>query len=314
MTVAARVGAAVDVGSNSIHLLVAALGRSRLRTLVDESVQLGFGSVVDREGSLTAEVRATGVAVLQGYVAQARALGADHITLLGTEPLRRASNRSAFLSEVLDATGVPLRVLSHEEEAGLTMLGVTAGRRPIAPLLVLDIGGGSTELIVAAPEHDPVVGALPTGSSRLAVTFVEHDPPTWEEISELRAVAVRLFSTMPQARPSRGIVAGGTGTNTNRLLGRIRLGALDPTLLDRAMTALATHPAASLAADHGLSERRIRQLPAGIALVEAALSRYGLPRFATSDASLREGAIHAAARSGEAWPEGLASLLGESGG
>jgi exopolyphosphatase/pppGpp-phosphohydrolase len=114
---------------------------------------------------------------------------------------------------------------------------------------------------------------------------------------------------MPQARPSRAVVAGGTGTNTNRLLGRIRLGSLDLHLLERAMTALMVDPAAVVAARTGLSERRVRQLAAGIALVEAMLSRYDLPRTATSDASLREGAIHAAARAGDAWPDHLTTLI-----
>jgi len=309
MTAGARVGAAVDIGSNSIHLLVAALGRSRLRTMVDESVQLGFGSVVDRQGRLDAEARAAGVEILRGYVDQARTLGAEHITLVATEPLRRASDRSVFQADVLRATGYPLHVLSHEAEAELTLLGVTAGHRPRAPLLVLDIGGGSTELIVATPDADPVVGAMATGSARLAAALVAHDPPTWCEIGALRAEAVRLFAEMPQARPARAIVAGGTGTNTNRLLGRIRLGVLDARLLDRAMTALALHPADVIAAQTGLSGRRVRQLAAGIALVEATLSRYGMPRIATSDASLREGAIHAAARAGDAWPDQLSSLI-----
>lgn len=309
MTAAARVGAAIDVGSNSIHLLVAGLGRSRLRTLVDESVQLGFGSVVDRLGRLGPEARAEGAEVLRGYVEQARALGAAHITLVATEPLRRAADRSLFQSDVLRATGLPLHVLSHEAEAELTLLGVTGGHRPAAPLLVLDIGGGSTELIVAAPDADPVVGAMATGSARLAAAFVAHDPPTWFEIGALRAEAVRLFAEMPQARPARAIVAGGTGTNTNRLLGRIRLGVLDPRLLDRAMTTLSLHTAAAIAAETGMSDRRIRQLSAGIALVEATLSRYGLARITTSDASLREGAVQASALAGDDWPDQLSSLI-----
>ena len=111
----------------------------------------------------------------------------------------------------------------------------------------------------------------------------------------------------------RAIVAGGTGTNTNRLLGRLRLGALDAGLLARAMTELTLHPAEVLAARQGLSVRRVRQLPAGIALVEALLPRYGLTRVATSDASLREGAVHAADRYGDAWPERVSKAVGEPG-
>ncbi len=106
-------------------------------------------------------------------------------------------------------------------------------------------------------------------------------------------------------------MAGGTGTNTNRLLGRLRLGALDARLLERAMTELSLHAAEELAQQRTLSVKRVRQLPAGIALVEALLSRYDLPRVATSDASLREGAIFAAQRFGDAWPDHLSSMIGE---
>ena len=311
MTGAARVGAAIDVGSNSVHLLVAALGRTRLRTLVDESVQLGLGATVDRQGRLGSVARREGVATLAGYVGQARALGAQHVTLVGTEPLRRASDRSVFQADVLRETGCRMHVLSHDAEAELTLLGVTGGRPPTGSLLVIDIGGGSTELIVAGPGRDAVVGAIPVGSARLAASIVEHDPPTWFELNALRAMAIQLLATMPAARPDRAIVAGGTGTNTNRLLGRLRLGALDARLLERAMTELSLHAAEDLAQQRTLSVKRVRQLPAGIALVEALLSRYDLPRVATSDASLREGAIFAAQRFGDAWPDHLSSMIGE---
>ena len=175
----------------------------------------------------------------------------------------------------------------------------------------MDIGGGSTELIVAAPGEDAVVGAFPVGSSRLADALISHDPPTWFELNAVRAQAVQLLATMPMAAPERAIVAGGTGTNTNRLLGRLRLGVLDARLLERALTDLSLHPAAEIAERTGLTVRRIRQLPAGIALVEAVLARYGLDRITASEASLREGAIHAAARAGETWPDQLKTLIGE---
>jgi exopolyphosphatase/pppGpp-phosphohydrolase len=311
MTGAARVGAAVDIGSNSVHLLVAAQGRVRLRTLVDESVQLGLGATVDRQGRIGAVARRDAVATLAAYVERARSLGAQRITLVGTEPLRRASDRSVFQADVLRETGVRMHVLSHEAEAELTLLGVTGGRPPTGSLLVVDIGGGSTELIVAAPGRDAVVGAIAVGSARLAASIVDHDPPTWFELNTLRSMAIQLLATMPAAQPDRAVVAGGTGTNTNRLLGRLRLGALDARLLERAMTELSLHPAEALAAQRTLSVKRVRQLPAGIALLEALLSRYGLTRLATSDASLREGAIVAADRFGDAWPDHLSSMIGE---
>ncbi len=309
MTRSARVGAAVDIGSNSIHLLVAAIPRTRLSPLLDVSVQLGLGTVVDRQGRIGAAARAEAVGALAAYAEQARSLGARHIAFLGTEPIRRAADRSAFAAAVLRATGVPLHVLSHEDEAVLTLVGVTGGRPPADSLLAVDIGGGSTELIVVAPGRDAVMGDLAIGSARLAATIVTTDPPAGEELARLRRMAAQLMDTMPTAQPDRAVVVGGTGTNTNRLLGRPRLGTLDRRVLDRAMQELARHPAEELAARQGLTVRRVRQLPAGIALVEALLDRYGLTRIAASDASLREGAIHAADRFADAWPEMLGAMV-----
>ena len=132
------IGAAVDIGSNSIHLLVAAIDLDGLRILIDESVQLGLGDVVDREGHLPADARDAIVGALEAYAARAVALGAETLSLLATEPLRRASNRSVIQADVLRATGRPLQILSSDAEAQLTLLGVTGGRPQEAPLLVVD--------------------------------------------------------------------------------------------------------------------------------------------------------------------------------
>ena len=94
----------------------------------------------------------------------------------------------------------------------------------------------------------------------------------------------------------------------------LRAAVVGPSHLDAAMTLLGTLPAAALAARTGLTERRIRQLAAGVALVEAARNRYGLSRMMTADASLREGAIHAADRAGDDWPEHLSALIGDASG
>ena len=309
MSLRTQIGAAVDVGSNSVHLLVASVGEDRAEALLDESVQLGLGAIVDREGLLPADARQAATGAIAGYVAQARAMGAERVTLLATEPLRRASNRAELQAEVLRATGLPLHVLVHEMEAELTLLGVQHGRPADEPMLVLDIGGGSTELIMAGPQLDPVVGAMATGSSRLSAAIVRHDPPTWPEIEALRTEATRLFAGMPDGRPQRGVVVGGTGTNLTKLLGRDRLSPLDPGSLELAVELLLSQPAVDFVESRLINLRRALQLAAGAALLEACLARYGLPRMEVSDASLREGAALAAAIAGDDWPQRLASLV-----
>jgi exopolyphosphatase/pppGpp-phosphohydrolase len=304
-----QVGAAVDVGSNSVHLLVALVGEDRAEPLLDESLQLGLGAVVDREGSLPADARKAAVSAIAGYVEQARVMGAERITLLATEPLRRAANAAALQDDVEHATGLPLHILEHVAEAELTLLGVQHGRPATEPMLVLDIGGGSTELILAGAELDPMVGALATGSSRLSAALVRHDPPTWPEIQALRAEATRLFAGMPDGRPERGVAVGGSGTNLTKLLELDRLAPLDAGSLERAVRLLAEQPAADVVASRLINLSRALQLAAGAALLEACMARYGLARMEVSDASLREGAALAAAIAGDAWPQRLADLV-----
>jgi len=217
MTDTTRIGAAIDVGSNSVHLLVAEIGEEETRVLLDESVLLGLGAMVDIEGKIPADGAEAAIDALTEYIAAAQDEGAEWITLLATEPLRRASNRTHFCEDVQEATGRPLHVLSHEEEAELTVLGVLDGEPPDEPLLVLDIGGGSSEIVLLEPGGDPVVGVMPVGSARLTAQHVEDDPPTAGEVAALRAEAHNLLSGMPAGHPQRGIIVGGSGTNLIRL-------------------------------------------------------------------------------------------------
>ena len=304
-----HVAAAVDVGSNSIHLLVAQVGPDGIRPMVDESEFLGIGSIVDGEGGLPAATRQEVVATLVRYAATAGGNGAARVALLGTEPLRRASDRSLIQAEVLAATGLSLHVLSHEQEAYLTLLGVTGGVPPSEPMMVADIGGGSSEIILAAPGRDAVIGSLPTGSARLTSAFVQHDPPTWFELDGLRREAARWVDGLPAGRPTRCVMVGGTASNLSRLL---RVGERSTRLtaveVGGLFELLSRHASTALVARYGVNRKRASLLAAGAALTEALMVRYELDSIEISEASLREGAILAGAVAGDDWPERLADL------
>ncbi len=310
-----RVVAAIDVGSNSVHLLLTELGGDAPVVLRDESVLLGLGAMVDMEGHIPHEGAAAAIEALSAYVNVAEDEGAEWIILLGTEPLRRASNRTHFREAVEEVTGLPLHILSHEEEALLTVLGVLDGEPVAEPLLVLDIGGGSSELVLLEPEADPVVGVMPVGSARLTAQHVEDDPPTDEEVAALRAESHHLLSGMPVGHPKRGIIVGGSGTNLVRLTAEEADEEVgDGGLIARGRTARAieivkTAPAAELAEEYGLRERRVLQMAAGASLIEATLDCYSLEVMEASDASLREGVIIAREAEGDAWRESLVSLV-----
>ncbi|CAN5652143.1 Ppx/GppA phosphatase family protein [soil metagenome] len=300
------IGAAVDVGSNSVHLLVCRLHDGRLEVLRDESVLLGLGDVVDREGSLTAPARAALVGSLRSYRDAARAIGAQQVTLIGTEPLRRAGNSGEIVTEVQHEVGLPLHVLSEHEEGLLTYIGVTGGRPQSRSLLVVDIGGGSSEIVLFEVSRPLQVLSLPSGSARLSRGIVEHDPPTADEFDGLLLAAHRLADRLPEAHPARAVFVGGTATNL------ARLGPLRRDGLALAYRWLGSLTAAQLAKRFGVNLRRAGQLPAGAAIVDALLAHYTLDGAKVSEASLRDGAIIAAARLGADWPGRLAELASVS--
>jgi len=307
-----RIAAAIDVGSNSVHLLLTELGGEVLR---DESVLLGLGAMVDMAGRIPDEGAAAAIEAIADYVEAAEDAGAESITLLATEPLRRASNRTHFCNAVEEAVGRPLHVLSHEEEALLTVVGVLDGEPVGEPLMVLDIGGGSSEVVLLEPGADPVIGVVPVGSARLTAQHVEDDPPTDAEILELRAEAHHLFSSLPTGHPRRGVVVGGSGTNLLRLTTAEGdedvgdLGLIDTERTGRAIEIVKAAHSTQLVDTYGLRERRILQMAAGASLIEAALDCYNLEVMEASDASLREGVLIARKEAGDDWRQELNSLV-----
>jgi exopolyphosphatase/pppGpp-phosphohydrolase len=303
------VGAAVDLGSNSVHLLVAAVAGHRMEPLVDESVFLGLGDAVHGGGSLGAAGRGELVATLDRYAGTARRLGATSITFIGTEPLRRAADAARIVHEVSSATGAPLHVLSHEEEAWLTLIGVSEGRPVAHDTLVVDIGGGSSEFAIVGPDRPATAAGLQLGSARMTSRHVENDPPTTDEVAAMADEARELLVGATDARPREIVGVGGTASNLVKVL---PAALMDRTLtrprLEEIQAVLAAEPAELAADRHLINPKRAHLLPAGAAIVAAILDRYGVDRMRVSEASLREGTILAVQHSGPAWRDRLAEL------
>jgi exopolyphosphatase/guanosine-5'-triphosphate,3'-diphosphate pyrophosphatase len=306
----AVVGATVDVGATSVHLLVAAIGDHRVDPLIDESVFLGLGDRVAADGRLGPEAREELVAALVAYADHARDLGAARITVVGTEPMRRAADAAAVVTAVEARAGVPFHVLSHDEEGLLTLLGVTMGRPIESSLLVVDIGGGSTEFVVVDPEgHVSAVG-LPLGAARLTRDLVRSDPPSLVEIETLRARVREIVRDAPSIHPGELLAVGGTASNLLRLLPAT---ALDRVLTRRRLTValamLTVERSLEAAERHLVRPARARILPAGALIVDAILERYGADRMRVSDEGIREGLALAAATAGAAWRDRLPALV-----
>ncbi|HEY5436042.1 MAG TPA: hypothetical protein VIK13_12475 [Candidatus Limnocylindrales bacterium] len=304
-------GAAIDIGSTSVHLLVAAVGDHLVEPLVDESVFLGLGDRVATDGYLGAAARESLVEVLAAYVETARHLGAADVTLIGTEPLRRAEDGPAIVQAVEARTGVALHVLDHDEEGMLTLLGVTMGRALHSELLVLDIGGGSTEFVFGGESGPVRVAGLRLGAAALTRDLVRADPPTLAETGAMRAEAHRLVADAPEAAPTDVVAVGGTASNLLRLL--LPGTALDRMLTRRRITValamLAVEGSADAATRHLIRPERARILPAGAIIVDTILEHYGLDRLHVSEGGMREGAVLAAAKAGPGWRDRLPVLV-----
>jgi exopolyphosphatase/guanosine-5'-triphosphate,3'-diphosphate pyrophosphatase len=310
--VARRPGAAIDLGSTSVHLLVARVEGGQLVVVDDESSFLGLGAAVDDPGSLGSEGRAALVETVGAYVRRARELGALRPILLGTEPLRRLADATRIVAEVSAAAEVPLQVLEHEEEALLTLVGLTHGESVRRDLLVVDIGGGSSELVEIGPNRPARAAGVQMGAGRLTRRFVDSDPPTRDQLASLREAADDAFEWEPARPPHDVVFVGGTASNVLKLLRRLgspdRDDRLDRAALDLVRDVLLVAPAEMLASEYGLREARVRLLAAGVAIIETVLDRVGVAIGRVVDTGIREGAIVAADRAGDAWRDRLEEL------
>lgn len=304
-----RVGAAVDLGSTSVHLLVAEVVNHRIEPRVDQSAFLGLGEAVNASGVLGVDGRRALSDTLVEYATLARGALAEAITFVATEPLRRLADASRIVDEVWHETGVPIHVLSHEEEAFLTLVGVTEGRPVEHDLLVVDVGGGSSELVFVGPGRRAVAVGLRLGVARLTGQLVAGDPPSTDELRALRAAAADGLAGGPDFRPAEVVLVGGSASNLLKIvpegLASRRLTAHD---LEAAFGLVAREPAHALAARHDVRPARSRMLGAGAAIVEAIMARYRVTEVRVADGGVREGTVLAVAHAGIGWRDQLERL------
>ena len=309
MTDRPSVGAAVDLGSNSVHLLAASIHGHQLRPLADESVFLGLGAAVDGRAHLGTAARNELVDALRRYADRARSLGAANIAFLGTEPIRRAADGARIVADVERATGVPLSVLSHEEEAYLTLIGVTAGLPVARETLVIDIGGGSSEFCALAPGGRPRAAGLRLGSGRLTARFATSDPIAPAAVDAMRIAADHALRDAPEATPQDLVAVGGTASNLLKItVDGIEAGTLTADGVTRALGILTSAPAAEVTERYFINPKRGPLLVAGALIVEALMRRYGVGTVRVSEAGIREGAILAADHVGGTWRDRLVDL------
>lgn len=301
------VRAAIDIGSYSVHLLVAEVARHRLAERLDESAFLGLGRELDVAGRL-APARPRVLETIGALVSRAKASGASEVTIVGTDPLRRAPDAAELLADIAAVTGVRVEVLTHEEEALAALIGVQAGRPIVRDTVVVDVGGGSTEVLVAGPAAEARAVGLPLGVTRLTGRYVAHDPPTGREVAAIQRRVTTEMKAAPAAVPAELVAVGGTARSLLRVGPRLANRVLSRRRVRRAQRLIGAATAADLAERYDVRHSRALMLAAGAAILAGAMDRYELSRLRVAKGGLREGLLLAAHRAGPGWRHELRDL------
>lgn len=300
--------ACIDIGSNTTRLLVADgdPADGRLRVLAAERVFTAVGAVAAPDGTLPAAKIAEVVAVVAAQAASARRHGAGSTRAVATAAIRRAPNRELLVSALARA-GIELEVLSGEQEARLAFAGAIASAPdpPTDPpgrlglpgsVAVVDVGGGSTEVVVGRPGARPGWWvSLPVGSSSLTVACVTENPPSPGCLAGLHAAAAAAFAEVSPPPVELVLAVGGSATSLLLLAGPAgptpaAEAALDDRSLGAVLAVLTAESVAETAVRLGLPPERVRVLPAGVTLLARA-SRVLAAPLRIARGGLREGVI-----------------------
>lgn len=302
-----EVAAAVDIGSYSVHLLVSEVRGHLLGSRHDESAHLGLGRAIDQTGGL-GESRTLLLETISAFATRAWSLGATSVTIVGTDPLRRAADAEEAIAGIVASTGLGVAVLSHDEEALVALIGAQAGRPILRDTAVVDIGGGSTEVLAVGPSREPEAAGLPLGATRLTGMYVKSDPPTEAEVAALLGYSLLEMTKAPAFAPAELVAVGGTARSLLRVGPRLANRTLTHRRVRRALTVMTREPAAETAERYGVRLSRALVLAAGASILLGALDRYRLDRLRVAGGGLREGLILAASRSGPGWRGELRDL------
>jgi exopolyphosphatase/guanosine-5'-triphosphate,3'-diphosphate pyrophosphatase len=279
--------AVIDVGSNTVRLLVAAQESGVPVPVYEQRAQVGLARDVERRGRLTQGKIREAARVARRFARLASEAGAVQLDVFVTAPARQSENGAVLVDALTAATGVPARALSAEAEGRLAFSGAVATlpRLP-ASIAVCDVGGGSTQLVFGTGDGRPVwFRSLDIGSLRLAQRLLQSDPPTPRELDSVRREVAQCFTGLAPPLPRAALAVGGAARALRRIVGRT-LGAKQ---LEKALERLTRRPAEEIAAVHGIEPWRAETLPAGAIVLAEAQRRLGVP-LVVARAGLREGA------------------------
>ena len=304
--------AGIDIGTNTLRLLVAETGPDSFHEIYADRKITRLGQDLDLNGMLTSDAQDRALKALGDFAEKIRRHAAFHTAAIGTSALRNASNSSAFIHAVKKKTGIDVTVISGEEEARLTLLGVAHtlsgdGKQkkinPLSSSTVIDIGGGSTEIITTRLGETPVSVSLPLGAVYLTERCIKHDPPAAEEVALLRRmVREKLDRHAAMIQPDlAGILVGTAGTITTLAAidqglleydsARINRSALTSDSIDKIIGVLSMSSLEERRMIRGLEPGREDIILAGAVILQEIIRGFGYTSMLVSDWGLREGIV-----------------------
>jgi exopolyphosphatase/guanosine-5'-triphosphate,3'-diphosphate pyrophosphatase len=304
--------AGIDIGTNTLRLLVAETGPNSFHEIYADRKITRLGQDLDLYGMLTGEAQDRALKALADFAEKIQLYSALQTAAIGTSAVRNASNSAAFIHAVKEKTGIDVTVISGDEEARLTLLGVAHsltgdGRQvkidPLTSSLIIDIGGGSTEIITTRLGETPVSVSLPLGAVYLTERYVKHDPPIYEEVVLLKLMVrdtLDRYSAMIQPDLT-GMLVGTAGTITTLAAidqglegydsAKINRSALTRDSIDKIVDTLSMSSLAERRKIRGLEPGREDIILAGAVILQEIMHRFGYNSMLVSDWGLREGIV-----------------------
>ncbi len=295
--------AVVDLGTNTTRLLVADVHDGHIMELERRTEITRLGQGVDATGVLAEEAKERVLAALADYHGQIDRLEADHTVAVATSAIRDAENGEGFREKLRERFGIDARTISGNEEARLTFLGATSGRAEGEPTLVLDIGGGSTELVVGRPGTTPDFDvSTQAGSVRQTERHLADDPPSPDQLTgvvqEVRAIIAAAVAPALREETETGIAVAGTATSLAAI--SQELDPYDPARVhgfellrgeaERIFAMLAALPLEERRAVTGLHPDRAPTIVAGAGILVETMRAFDLDSMEVSEADILHGA------------------------
>lgn len=296
--------AVIDIGTNTLLLLIV---DAQLRPVADVCRFGRLGQGLDASGVLANEAIARSLDILRDYRAQLDEHRKMPLTVVATQAVREAANAAAFLEPAEAILGTRIEVISGAREAELAFLAVSRTFPELAgaPYLVVDVGGGSTELVATDGERVRSATSIPIGAVRLSERYLKHDPPRADEV---RAMMADIDARLPALELPRGVpVVGTAGTATT--IAAIAKGLtrhdpervtgvrVTPMAVEAQLARMLTQTVAERRATRGVEPQRADVIAGGVAIYARVLQRIDAPLLITCDRGIRWGLVFEAQRS-----------------